>query len=70
MENNYVIAIKYSDVDNCYLAAVPDLPGCMADGSTLEVAFGNAKVAIREWIDAAREIRRDVPDPNCSLFNF
>lgn len=67
---NYVIALKYSDVDNCYLAAVPDLPGCMADGVTPEVAYDNARAAIREWIETAKEIGRNVPEPNFSLFNF
>lgn len=70
MENNYVIAIRYSEKDNCYLAAVPDLPGCMADGVTPEVAYDNARAAIREWIETAREIERDVPESNCSLFNL
>ena len=70
MENNYVIAIKYSEKDNCYLAAVPDLPGCMADGSTPEVAYDNARVAIRDLIETAKEIGYDVPEPNCSLFNI
>ena len=70
MENNYVIAIRYSECDNCYLAAVPDLPGCIADGITPEVAYDNARAAIREWIETARELGRDVPEPNCSLFNF
>lgn len=70
MENNYVIAIKYSEVDNCYLAAVPDLPGCMTDGVTPEVAYDNARAAIREWIETAREIGKDIPEPSCSLFNF
>ena len=67
---NYVIAIKYSDVDNCYLAAVPDLPGCMADGSTPEVAYDNARAAIREWIETADEIGKDVPEPKLGLDMF
>ena len=70
MENNYVIALKYSERDNCYLAAVPDLPGCMADGVTPEMAYDNARAAIRDWIETASKIGRDVPDPSCSLFNF
>lgn len=60
---NYVIAIKYSNVDNRYLAAAPDLPGCVADGSTSEVAYDNARAAIREWIETARETGKDVPEP-------
>lgn len=70
MENNYVIAIKYSDSDNCYLAAVPDLPGCLADGITPEVAYDNARAAIRTWIETAREIGRNVPEPEFCLDMF
>ena len=68
--DKYVIAIKYSGVDNCYLATVPDLPGCMADGITPEVAYDNARAAIQEWIETAKEIGKDVPEPEFGLDMF
>ncbi|HEY5299359.1 MAG TPA: type II toxin-antitoxin system HicB family antitoxin [Acetobacteraceae bacterium] len=44
-----------------YLASVPDLPGCMSDGPTRELAARNVEDAIRAWIDEARALGREVP---------
>ena len=44
-----------------YLASVPDLPGCMSDGPTRELAVRNVEDAIRAWIDEARALGREVP---------
>lgn len=46
-----------------FLAEVPDLAGCMADGETEAEAIANAEEAIAEWIAAAREMGRDIPEP-------
>jgi predicted RNase H-like HicB family nuclease len=46
-----------------YLATVPDLPGCMSDGATLEEAAHNVDLAILEWIDEARRLGREIPLP-------
>jgi len=46
-----------------YLVEFPDLPGCMADGDTLEEALRNAEDAMRCWLEAAREAGRPVPEP-------
>jgi predicted RNase H-like HicB family nuclease len=46
-----------------YLATVPDLPGCMSDGSTPEEALRNVQDAIASWIEAAREWKQDIPKP-------
>jgi antitoxin HicB len=46
-----------------YLAEIPDLPGCMADGDTAGDALANVESAIEEWIAAARELGRDIPEP-------
>lgn len=50
-----------------YFATVPDLPGCMSDGETPEDALLNVQDAIRCWIEAARELGRDVPQPTRTL---
>jgi antitoxin HicB len=47
-----------------FLATVPDLPGCMSDGETPEEAIANVIDAIEEWIDASRQMGRDVPAPS------
>jgi predicted RNase H-like HicB family nuclease len=53
--------------DNAFLVEVPELPGCMADGPTQEEALANAQVVIKEWIDTARELGRDIPEPRGRL---
>lgn len=46
-----------------FIALVPDLHGCMSDGETPEEALINARQAIEEWIEAAKEIGRPIPEP-------
>ena len=59
----YEIVISWSDEDRSYIAAVPELPGCMADGPTYQDALAAAEEAIALWVDAARELGRPVPSP-------
>ena len=59
----YEIIIYWSDEDLAFIAEVPELPGCMADGHTYEAAIANVKVVIREWIEMAQEIGRSIPEP-------
>jgi len=50
-----------------YLAIVPDLPGCMSDGETRELAARNVADAIKAWIDEARALGRVIPGPSRHL---
>lgn len=63
----YEVIIYWSNEDNAYIAEVPELPGCMADGSTYEAALKNAKGIIKEWIETAKSIGRAVPEPKGKL---
>jgi predicted RNase H-like HicB family nuclease len=63
----YEMIIWWSDEDKSFIVEVPELPGCMADGATYEEALNNAKIAIDEWIETAREIGRDIPEPKGKL---
>lgn len=56
-----------SDSDNCFVAEVPELPGCMADGRSHQEALANAEVAMQDWIDTARELGRSIPEPRGRL---
>ncbi|WP_422445540.1 type II toxin-antitoxin system HicB family antitoxin [Thermoanaerobacterium sp. DL9XJH110] len=47
-----------------YFIEVPDLPGCMTDGDTLEEAIQNAKQAIDSWIEAAKAEGKPIPEPS------
>ena len=67
MESKYEIIIFWSDEDDAYLAEVPELPGCMADGQTYREALEKAEVIIREWIETAKELGRPIPSPRGRL---
>ena len=53
----------WSDNDDAFISEVPDLAGCMADGSTYEEAIANAQVVINQWIETAISIGRAIPKP-------
>lgn len=59
----YHLNIYWSDTDNTFIAAVPELPGCMADGATYEEVISNVQTIIQEWIEVATEFNRPIPQP-------
>lgn len=59
----YKIILYWSQSDQAFIAEVPELPGCAADGETYQEALANAEVVIREWIETARDLGRLVPEP-------
>jgi predicted RNase H-like HicB family nuclease len=67
MNSKYEIIIYWSEEDDAYLAEVPELPGCMADGGTYQEALGNAEGIIQEWIATAKELGRPIPEPKGRL---
>ncbi len=66
-ETRYEVAIYWSEEDGAFVAEVPELPGCAADGPTREEALHNAEVAIGEWIETARDLGRPIPVPKGRL---
>ncbi|MCD4750703.1 MAG: type II toxin-antitoxin system HicB family antitoxin [Thermoanaerobaculales bacterium] len=67
MESKYEIIIFWSEEDGTFVAEVPELAGCMADGTTYHEALSNAEEIIQEWIETAMEIGRPVPQPRGRL---
>jgi len=63
----YEIILYWSDEDGAFIAEVPELPGCAADGGTRQEALANAEIVISEWLETARELGRPVPKPNGRL---
>ena len=63
----YEIILYWSDEDGAFIAEVPELPGCAADGLTRQEALANAEVVISEWLETARELGRAVPEPKGRL---
>lgn len=60
---NYEIILYWSNDDNAYIAEVPELPGCMADGETTQEAIANVEVITTEWIVTAQEIGHEITEP-------
>lgn len=63
----YEIIIYWSNEDNCFIATVPKLAGCMADGKTHLEVLQNVQTAIEEWIETAESLGRDIPEPKGKL---
>jgi predicted RNase H-like HicB family nuclease len=63
----YEIILYWSDADGAFIAEVPELPGCAADGSTRQEALTNVEVVINEWLDTASELGRPIPIPKGRL---
>lgn len=63
----YKIIIYWSADDNAYIAEVPELSGCMADGATVTQAIENVNMVIKEWLETAEELGRDIPEPKGRL---
>ena len=63
----YEVIVYWSDQDEAYIAEVPELPGCMADGTTYEEAVKSIQVIIAEWIEAANAAGREIPIPKGRL---
>lgn len=63
MNNRYEIIIFWSDEDEAFVADVPELPGCMAHGSSHAEALASAEEAIVLWLETARESGRAIPQP-------
>lgn len=67
MNSKYEMIIYWSDEDNSYIAEVPELPGCMADGPSYAQAVSEAEKVIAHWIETAKEEGRPIPKPRGRL---
>lgn len=64
---HYEIIIYWSEADAAFIAEVPELPGCMADGTSYAGALANVQAIIDQWIETAKELGRVVPEPRGRL---
>jgi predicted RNase H-like HicB family nuclease len=67
MQAKYEIIIYWSNDDNLFIAEVPELAGCKADGNSYAEALQNAEVIINEWIETAKSLGRSIPEPKGKL---
>jgi len=63
----YEIIIYWSEEEQAFIAEVPELPGCAADGATYQEALANVQVIITEWLETAKELGRPIPKPKGRL---
>lgn len=63
----YEVIIYWSEEDHAFIAEVPELPGCAADGATYQEALANVEVVIQEWIETAKQLGRPIPEPKGRL---
>ena len=67
MNIRYEIILYWSEDGQAFIAEVPELPGCAADGATYQEALASAETIIAEWIETARELGRPIPQPKGRL---
>ncbi|MGD0908967.1 MAG: type II toxin-antitoxin system HicB family antitoxin [Candidatus Acidiferrales bacterium] len=63
----YQVIIYWSEEDDTFIAEVPELPGCAADGKTYRDALRNVEGVVQEWLETARELGRPIPKPKGRL---
>ena len=64
--HKYPVNLHWSDEDDAWIAVVPDLPGCMADGATEQEALREAAVAVKLWLSVSRKMGHAIPEPTGS----
>ena len=67
-ESRYEVILYWSEDDRAFLAVVPELAGCAADGPSYQAALANVEAAMAEWIETASELGRPIPEPRGRLF--
>jgi predicted RNase H-like HicB family nuclease len=69
MQSNcrYEIILYWSAADQAFIAEVPELPGCAADGATYQEALAEVETVIEQWIETAKELGRTIPEPRGRL---
>lgn len=64
--NKYTTIIYWSSEDSKYIAEVPALPGCVADGYTRTEALLSLDSIIDDWIETAKLLGRSIPEDSAS----
>jgi predicted RNase H-like HicB family nuclease len=68
--DRYYVCIWWSDEDGVFVASMPELPGCMADGQTQTEALANLREVAGIWIETAQQLDRAVPQPSTAPASY
>ncbi|MBD0385059.1 MAG: type II toxin-antitoxin system HicB family antitoxin [Nostoc sp. C3-bin3] len=63
----YEVILYWSELDQAFIAEVPELPGCAADGDSYQEALQNVELVMQEWSETAKDLGRPVPQPRPRL---
>ena len=63
MKLNWTYRFEWSVEDQCYIATIAELKGCVADGETIEEATHQIKDALESYISACLEAGYNIPEP-------
>ena len=69
MTLRYEIILYWSQEDEAFIAEVPELPGCAADGETYQEALKNVEIVMQEWIETAQDNELTIPKPKRGLMS-
>lgn len=69
MKLRYKIILYYSQEDEAFIAELPELPGCAADGENYQEALQNVEIVMQEWIETAQDLGRNIPEPKRGLMS-
>jgi predicted RNase H-like HicB family nuclease len=61
---HYSLLIQWDDEDKIYVVSVPELPGARTHGKTYEEAIQNAHEVIELWLETAKDLGWNIPQPN------
>lgn len=67
MSDKFEVIIYWSTDDDAFIAEVPELAGCMADGKTQVEALNNVHIVMEQWIQTAKSLGRQIPKPKGKL---
>ncbi|MDR1190073.1 MAG: type II toxin-antitoxin system HicB family antitoxin [Verrucomicrobiales bacterium] len=67
MKLKYATKIYWSDEDDCFIAKVPALKGCISHGDTFNQAAKNIQEAAELWLGVAEKYGDPIPAPDAAV---
>ncbi len=68
--NQYEISIFWSAEDECFIAKVPALRGCISHGETLEEAAANIREAMEGYIESMEAHGDAIPNSDTTVIRL